>query len=170
NLIYTPDAQGNCIPDFANVGYRQGLVPLPGSEGAPDVPTRVTLDPAPGDAGARIQAAIDQVSPPPLDADGYRGAILLHAGESDIHDPPVIRARGVAVRGPGPGTTGTILRATGTSHCALVQFESFGHPVQPRSLYYQQLGEYLAHPGLDQSGSRRLCPRRHLRQSELRHR
>jgi hypothetical protein len=115
HLTYTPDAQGNIIPDFSNVGYEGGNVPIPGDGGTLDVPVRAVVTPAPGPADARIQAAIDQVSLLPPDASGFRGAVLLKAGEYDIADHIEIRTSGVVLRGEGTGPNGTILRAIGTS-------------------------------------------------------
>jgi hypothetical protein len=81
HLVYVPDAQGNTIPDFSNVGYMGGTVPLPGTDGTPAVPVKATVRPPAGgaDAGAVIQAAIDQVSALP-EVNGFRGAVLLRAG------------------------------------------------------------------------------------------
>jgi hypothetical protein len=132
HLKYVPDAQGNVIPDFSNVGYESGIVPLPGTNGTPDVPVKVIVKPlAKGvDAGATIQAAIDQVSKLPLDANGFRGAVLLKAGLYPIKGQIRITTSGVVLRGegtdvagtslkgtvdvPGTGLTGTVLEATGT--------------------------------------------------------
>ncbi|MCE5218296.1 hypothetical protein LLH03_14830, partial [bacterium] len=44
-LVYVPDEQGNTIPDFSNCGYKGGGVRLP------EVPVKVILEPAEGDAG-----------------------------------------------------------------------------------------------------------------------
>jgi hypothetical protein len=121
HLLYTPDDQADRIPDFSQVGYRGGLVPLP------DVPVRVTVNPGPGDDGALIQAAIDQVSALPLDANGFRGAVLLTAGEYQIAGHLEIRASGVVLRGEGDSETGTALRATGTDPRTLVQVLGTGN-------------------------------------------
>jgi hypothetical protein len=67
------------------------------------------------DAGASIQAAIDLVSKLPVDANGFRGAVLLKAGEYRLAGQIRISASGVVLRGEGIGPTGTILRATGTA-------------------------------------------------------
>src|SRR5262249_37921292 len=112
HLVYVPDAQGNIIPDFSNVGYQGGIVPLPGEGGTLDVPVRATVKPQPGPADARIQAAINFVSRLPPDATGFRGAVLLEAGEYDIADHIEIRTSGVVLRGQG---NTTVLRATGTN-------------------------------------------------------
>src|SRR5262245_150204 len=61
NLIYAPDAYGNRIEDFSDVGYMAGTAPLPDTAGGVSVPVMVTLSPTSGDQGARIQAAINQV-------------------------------------------------------------------------------------------------------------
>src|SRR5262249_13655168 len=90
-------------------------VPLPDTPGGVQVPTRVTLHPAPGDATARIQAALDQVGALPLDANGFRGAVRLTAGTYDISDHIEIRASGVVLRGDGQSPSGTVLHATGTA-------------------------------------------------------
>ena len=46
----------------------------------PTVPVRETIWPVAGDNTAHLQAAIDRVSALPLDAAGFRGAVLLRAG------------------------------------------------------------------------------------------
>ncbi|WP_263415979.1 hypothetical protein [Terriglobus albidus] len=107
-LVYTADAQGNTIPDFSNAGYGGGGVPIP------FVPTRETIWPVAGDNAANLQAAIERVSALPLDADGFRGALLLRAGHYPLATPVSIKASGVVLRGEGMGDTGTILIGTGT--------------------------------------------------------
>src|SRR5262249_32904537 len=62
-----------------------------------------------------IQDAIDYVSSLPLGNDGFRGAVMLKAGEYRINDHIEIRTSGVVLRGEGASTAGTILRATGTA-------------------------------------------------------
>lgn len=104
-LIYVPDAEGDRILDFSDVGY-QGR----GSELIPNnVPTSVTISPVSSDDTAHIQAAIDQVAALPLGPDGYRGAVLLQAGTYDIDSQLEIRASGIVLRGEGRGTGDTIL-------------------------------------------------------------
>jgi hypothetical protein len=99
-LVYTPDFRGNRIPDFSYVGYR-------GSEGVPvpipDVPVKLELEPMDGDDTARIQAAINEVSNMPLDAEGFRGTVLLKKGIYEIGGTLNIRASGVVLRGEGQG-------------------------------------------------------------------
>ena len=73
-LDYVADAAGNRLPDFSHAGFGGGGVPLP------DAPARATVAFAEGDAGRRIQAALDFVSSLPLDSNGLRGAVVLGAG------------------------------------------------------------------------------------------
>jgi hypothetical protein len=111
-LVYVPDDQGNTIHDASHAGYRGGGVAIP------TVPAREAIWPVVGDNSAHIQAAIDRVSSRPLDAAGFRGAVLLRAGYYRIATPLNIRASGVVLRGEGMGDTGTILIGTGTGRAA----------------------------------------------------
>src|SRR5438046_2723641 len=70
-LAYETDARGNRVPDFSHCGYMGGGVAIP------DVPVRVRVPAVPGDATARIQAAIDSVAKLPPDERGIRGAVLV---------------------------------------------------------------------------------------------
>lgn len=119
-LVYTPDAEGDRVPDFSDVGYRGGGVSLP------RVFAALQLQPVAGDDTASIQAAIDQVSALPLGADGFRGAVHLGAGEYQISGQLTINSSGVVLRGEGRGTDGTVLRATGTSQRDLIQIAGSG--------------------------------------------
>lgn len=113
-LVHVPDVASNRIPDFSSAGYMGGGVPIP------DVPVRLTLNPAAGDNTTRIQQAINQVSAMPLDTNGFRGALLLTAGTYSITGQLSITASGVVLRGEGRETNGTILVAAGTSQRALI--------------------------------------------------
>ena len=81
--------------DFSTCGYRQSSVPIP------NVPARIEVTAIEGDDGARIQAAIDHVSDFALDADGFRGAVLLAPGDFEVADQLIISASGVVLRGSG---------------------------------------------------------------------
>src|SRR6185503_10416523 len=85
-LTYAPDAQGDVIPDFSMVGYKTGSVPLPNTPGGVAAPAKVTLNPgaASVDMTSTIQAAIDSAEAMPLDANGFRGAVKLNAGNYPI--------------------------------------------------------------------------------------
>jgi len=107
-LTYTPDAQGNIIPDFSHVGYQYG------DDTIPFIEVKVEVAPVDGDDGATIQAAIDSVSEMPFDTNGFRGAILLKKGYYEVADKISITASGVVLRGEGQTDTGTVIMATGT--------------------------------------------------------
>jgi hypothetical protein len=95
------------LPDFSYAGYMKGGVAIPN-----DIPTVVTISPINGDNRAQIQAAIDQVSALPINANGYRGAVLLNRGTYEVGNSLRISASGVVIRGEGQGSGRTILRAT----------------------------------------------------------
>jgi hypothetical protein len=80
-LVYVADSLGNKIPDFSNAGYKGGGVPLP------YVPVKVTVWPVPGDNSDNVQAAIDKISAMPVDAHGFRGAVLLKMGIYPLENP-----------------------------------------------------------------------------------
>ncbi len=105
-LVYSPEPNGDTIPDFSYAGYRGGGVPIP------DVPVVTTLSPMAGerDASGRLQAAIDQLAARPVGADGYRGALLLTRGTYPLARGLVINASGIVVRGEGDGADGTDLQ------------------------------------------------------------
>jgi hypothetical protein len=127
SLIYQPDARGNHIEDFSMVGYQTGVVPLPDTAGGVGVPVQVTLSPTSGDQTSRIQAAINQVSALPPDGNGFRGAVLLNAGEYDISGQLTISASGVVLEGVSDDpAAGTILWATGTTQRQLIQVSGSG--------------------------------------------
>ena len=101
-LVYVADSLGNKIPDFSNAGYKGGGVTIP------YVPVKTTVWPVPGDNSDTIQAAIDRVSAMPLDASGFRGAVLLKMGIYNLEKPIYIKASGVVLRGEGMSDIGTI--------------------------------------------------------------
>ncbi len=116
-LIYVPDAEGDRVMDFSGVGYRgQGTKLLPN-----DVPNVITISPVAGDDTAQIQSAIDYVSSLPLGLDGFRGAVLLDAGDYDVGTQLTIAASGVVLRGVGREMNDTVLHGRGTGQRPLVQ-------------------------------------------------
>ncbi len=104
----------NRLPDFSYAGYRGGGVSLP------VLPVKITLEPSTGDASARIQAALNSVSELPLDASGFRGAVLLKKGFYAISKPLYIRASGVVLRGEGQDPNGTVIVATTTQPISVI--------------------------------------------------
>ena len=121
-LIAQPDPFGNRILDQSGVGYMGGTVPLP------VVPVRTNISPVAGDNVANIQAAINYVSGLPLDTNGFRGAVLLSAGEYPLASTVNIKASGVVLRGVGSNTNGlgTVLRATASNQYTLVEITGSG--------------------------------------------
>jgi hypothetical protein len=104
----------NIIPDFSHCGYMGGGVAIP------DVPVATTLSPRNGDDTQMIQDAIDYVSSLSLDANGFRGAVLLTAGRYQVSRSLTITAGGVVLRGQGQDVLGTVLEGTGTYNYSLI--------------------------------------------------
>lgn len=113
-LQYAIDARGNKVPDFSHAGYRGGGHPLP------NPPATVTLEPLPGEDGARIQSAINHVAALPLNDRGIRGVVALTSGSFEVADALTIPDSGVILRGSGNGDTGTTLVATGHGRRSLI--------------------------------------------------
>jgi hypothetical protein len=112
-----PDSLGNQIPDFSYSGYRASETPIP------TVEIRIVVPPTEGDATDRIQTAIHQVAQMPLDKNGFRGAILLQAGDYKVAGSLIINASGIVLRGSGTDEGGTRLIATGNDRRTLIQIE-----------------------------------------------
>ena len=117
-LIYTPDEQGNIIPDFSHVGYRYGDQPIP------NVPAVVEIEPIEGDDGASIQSAINSLYSKPLDANGFRGAVLLKKGTYQVSGKLTIRASGIVLRGEGDTDNGTVIIASGNVQRDLITIDN----------------------------------------------
>ncbi len=115
-LQYTPHTNGDTIPDFSYAGYGGGGVALP------NPPAQQTVSPGTGDDGARIQAAIDAVGALTPDANGLRGAVLLNPGTYEIAGSLTLNRGGVVLR----GSSGTVLRATGTGTRNLINIAGSG--------------------------------------------
>jgi len=109
HLHYRTDGQANRIMDFSWAGYKGGGVPLP------TVSVQQTLSPSGGDDTSAIQNAINAVSALPLDAHGFRGALLLVPGTFNISSQLNINASGVVLRGSGSGSGATTINMTGTA-------------------------------------------------------
>ena len=116
HLVYTADVKGNVVPDFSAVGYMNSEAPIP------TVGVVLTLNPIVGDNLANIQNAINQVAAMPLDANGFRGAILFNAGTYNISDTVTISASGIVLRGVGSNDSGTNFIATKTAQHILFNF------------------------------------------------
>ncbi|MBW4889235.1 hypothetical protein KXQ82_05890 [Mucilaginibacter sp. HMF5004] len=122
SLTYHPDEQGNTLPDFSRVGYREG------DKAIPDVPIVKTVNaPADGNGQQLIQDAINEVAKLTPDANGYRGAILLKKGVYKVADSLRISTSGIVLRGEGQeAKTGTTLIASGTGQRTLLNIGGKG--------------------------------------------
>ncbi|WP_189663198.1 MULTISPECIES: DNRLRE domain-containing protein [unclassified Polaribacter] len=124
-LTYTPYANEgqtnavNVIPDFSHAGYKQGGVALP------DVPVVTTLNALDGDNRFQIQSAIDALESAEPDANGFRGTILLKAGNYIVNGRLTIQKSGIVLRGEGQGRNGTVLHAAAKYNHT---FLSLGNP------------------------------------------
>lgn len=124
-LLYTPDSLGNRIPDFSYCGYKASEQPIP------NVDIKVVVPVAKGDATLRIQSALDYVASLPLDANGFRGAVLLQKGTYEVYGQLRITASGVVLRGSGINN-GTVLFGAGTGRQAIIKI--VGKNTIPRDL------------------------------------
>ncbi len=128
-LKYQRDSRGDRILDFSSAGYRGGEE-IPVLETVIESQRFVNVSPIAGDNLAHIQAAIDQVSAFPLNANGFRGVVDLGPGEYPVNGTIEIEASGVVVRGAGDGasvSSNTIIRATSTSQINVFSVNSPQH-------------------------------------------
>lgn len=114
-LLYRPDSLGNRIPDFSYCGYKAS------EETIPDIAVKVLVPVAKGDATLRIQSALDYVASLPVDANGFRGAVLLQKGIYEVSGQLQITASGVVLRGSGMDAKGTTIIGAGTGRLALIK-------------------------------------------------
>jgi hypothetical protein len=81
----------------------------------PFINRKVTDSEVKGDASRIIQDAIDHVSHLPLDTDGFRGAVVIEAGNYEVSTPLNIITGGVVLRGQGSSfQNGTTITFTST--------------------------------------------------------
>jgi hypothetical protein len=135
-LIYSPDENGNTIPDFSNCGYMGGGVKLP------EVPVRITIDPVQSDAVQQIQAAIDKVAKMPPDKNGIRGAVLMKRGVYKLNEPLRISTGGIVLRGESQNESGAVLVATKRQQHALINVAGQG-PGKAISAAVRILDDYI---------------------------
>jgi ribosomal protein L28 len=114
-IFYTPDSLGNRIPDFSYCGYKAS------EEAIPNVNIKVVVPVTKGDATLRIQSALDYVASLPIDANGFRGAVLLQKGTYEVFGQLQITVGGVVLRGSGMDEDGTIIKGAGTGRLALIK-------------------------------------------------
>ncbi|RXK59933.1 hypothetical protein ESA94_12860 [Lacibacter luteus] len=111
SIVYAKDELGNSIPDFSGVGYQRNRKPLP------VVPVVKTIDANADNDEQTIQSAIDEVTKMKMDANGFRGAILLKKGVYKIPGTIRIKTSGIVLRGEGEETK---LIATGKGQRKLI--------------------------------------------------
>ncbi|GHE46916.1 hypothetical protein GCM10017764_32580 [Sphingobacterium griseoflavum] len=116
-LRYTPDEQGNRMPDFSYAGY------MAGGQAIPFVPAKILVPLHDGDATLRIQRAIDYVAQLPLDKNGFRGAVLLEGGAYHLNGSLKLHTSGVVLRGAGFGEAGTTLFGDGVARETLIKVQ-----------------------------------------------
>lgn len=129
-LLYRPysnEGQSNAIntvPDFSVAGYRGGGDPIP------FVPTVATLNaPTGGDDTALIQKAIDSVAAMDVQGNGFRGAVLIKAGDYRVANTLEITVGGLVIRGEGnEATGGTRITMTATEQDNLFEVKGSGSP------------------------------------------
>lgn len=109
------DSLGNRIPDFSYCGYKASDAPIP------DVSIKIVVPQQNEDATNLIQQAIDQLAQLPVDNTGFRGAVLLQAGDYKVSGSLKINASGIVLRGSGCGENGTRLIATGKDRRTLIR-------------------------------------------------
>jgi Family of unknown function (DUF6298) len=112
-LQYTPEPNGDRIPDFSYCGYMASEKPIP------TVPVKIIVTLTKGDATSRIQAALDQLAALPIDNNGIRGAVLLQKGNYEVNGQLRIKASGIVLRGSGVGIT--TITGTGNGRLALIK-------------------------------------------------
>ncbi|VGO18816.1 LamG domain-containing protein [Pontiella sulfatireligans] len=113
----------NTVPDFSRAGYQGGGVAIP------FVPAVVTISNNNGSAddATLIQGAIDAVSSLPLGSHGFRGAVLLKAGEYSVSNTLNIASSGVVIRGEGSQETGgTRITYAATAQSNLFEVDNAG--------------------------------------------
>ncbi|MDP4209005.1 MAG: hypothetical protein Q8928_09345 [Bacteroidota bacterium] len=121
-LTYVADDKGNTIPDFSRVGYHQG------DKDISDVPVvKTILAPDAGDSQELIQKAIDEVAAMPVNAEGFRGTILIKRGVYKIPGSLEISKSGIIIRGEGDSENGTVLVAAGKGQRSLLTFIGSGN-------------------------------------------
>ncbi len=126
-LIYQMDHRGDRVLDYSAAGFKTGA-PIPNAEDVVEPDRFVNVTPIAGDNRAQIQAAINQVSAMPLNANGYRGVVQLAAGQYDISNTLQIGTSGVILRGVGDGgsaASNTILRSTSTNQINMIDVGNF---------------------------------------------
>lgn len=142
-LEYTFDERGNRVLDFSYCGYAKSEKPIPDFD---FVNIRTKKDRIQSNQGlklnmqairvpisnsidytAQIQSAIDRIESLALDANGFRGAVLLDEGQYTISSSLFIRKSGVVLRGSGKSKTS--LHKVGVDRFPFVRIEGDGNMI-----------------------------------------
>lgn len=112
-LVYERDSLGNSIPDFSYVGYKNR------NDTIPFIPVVKTISPIEGDNTNNINNAIFEMALNyPIQANGFRGALLLEKGLYEVNGTIKINTSGIVFRGEGQGEnpdSNTVIYGKGNS-------------------------------------------------------
>ena len=112
-LVYERDSLGNAISDFSYAGYKNG------NDTIPFIPVVKTISPIDGDNTNHINNAIFEIAlNNPIQANGFRGALLLEKGYYEVRGTIKVSASGIVLRGEGEGEnpdSNTIIYGKGNS-------------------------------------------------------
>ncbi|UKT65413.1 DUF6298 domain-containing protein [Pedobacter mucosus] len=125
-MAYTPDAQGNRIPDFSYAGY------MAGEQAIPNVTIKAKVTFIPGDATNNIQSALDYVANLPIGKDGLRGAVLLEKGTYKVSGILKIKASGIVLRGS--GINETLIKASGLDRIGVIRILGKADKIEESSI------------------------------------
>ncbi len=100
--------------DFSFAGYQAG-------QPIPSVAAVISVRPSGSDDTFLLQSAIDHMATLPLDAHGFRGAILLRPGRFLVSGQLRLNVSGVVLRGSGTGPNGTTIVAEGHDRRTLIE-------------------------------------------------
>ena len=104
--------------DFSHAGYGGGGV------APPAVAAVIAVRPSGGDDTMLLQGAIDRVAALPLQANGFRGSVLLRAGRYPVGGRLQIQSGGVVLRGEGDA----VIVATGRGRRTLIEAGAAADP------------------------------------------
>lgn len=136
-LEYIPDDLGNVIPDFSQAGYKNSNEPIP------FIKSVMSISPIEGDNTAHIQAAINELGKQPLQANGFRGALLLDRGIYPVSGQLVISKSGIVIRGTGQTENDTTIIATGKDDRALINVKGSYEIKSNRSIKQRISDDYV---------------------------
>jgi hypothetical protein len=111
-------ARAQTAIDFSYAGYGGGGV------APPSVAAVLAVRPSGGDDTLLLQGAVDHLAALPLQANGFRGAVLLSAGRYQVSGRLQIRSSGVVLR----GQAGAVIVAAGQGRRTLIEAGATADP------------------------------------------